>query len=49
MTALAYTYLLMAMPRTSGDYVYISRTINPLLGFVLSWGTGSRPPLPSGP
>ncbi len=37
-TALAYTYLLMAMPRTGGDYVYISRTINPLLGFVLSWG-----------
>ncbi len=37
-TAVAYTYLLMSMPRTGGDYVYMTRGINPLLGFVLSWG-----------
>lgn len=36
--SVAYTYLLMTMPRTGGDYVYISRAINPLLGFVLTWG-----------
>ena len=38
MTAIAYTLLAVSMPRTGGDYIYISRGINPVLGFLTSWG-----------
>lgn len=38
MTAIAYTMLAVSMPRTGGDYIYISRGINPVLGFLTSWG-----------
>ncbi len=37
-TAVSYTMLAVSMPRTGGDYIYISRGINPMLGFLTSWG-----------
>jgi len=37
-TAISYSMLGVAMPRTGGDYIYISRGINPVLGFITSWG-----------
>lgn len=37
-TAVAYTMLAVSMPRTGGDYIYISRGLNPMLGFLTSWG-----------
>ncbi len=37
-TAVAYTMLAVSMPRTGGDYIYISRGLNPALGFLTSWG-----------
>ena len=37
-TAVAYTMLAVSMPRTGGDYIYISRGLNPVLGFLTSWG-----------
>ena len=35
--ALLYGMLGAAMPRTGGDYVYISRVIHPALGFMTNW------------
>lgn len=34
---LTYSMLTWAMPRTCGDYVFMSRTLNPVLGFVGSF------------
>ncbi len=36
-TAISYTMLAVSMPRTGGDYIYISRAIHPVLGFLTSW------------
>jgi len=36
---LTYAMLVASMPRTGGDYVYISRIINPALGFVITTGS----------
>ena len=35
--ALVYSLFASAIPRSGGDYVYISRSIHPLLGFMASW------------
>ena len=35
--ALLYSMLGAAMPRTGGDYVYVSRVIHPALGFMTNW------------
>ncbi len=37
LAALAYAILASAMPRAGGSYVYASRSLNPLLGFVASF------------
>ena len=35
---LMYAYLSAAMPRSGGEYLYLSRTVSPLMGFVANWG-----------
>jgi amino acid transporter len=35
--ALAWAFLAAAMPRLGGDYIYVSRIVNPLLGFLSNW------------
>ena len=37
-TALVYTMLGVMMPRTGGDYIFITRGLSPVLGFLASWG-----------
>jgi APA family basic amino acid/polyamine antiporter len=34
---LTYGLMAVAMPRSGGDYVWVSHIINPLLGFVVNW------------
>ncbi|HXW36976.1 MAG TPA: APC family permease [Nitrososphaerales archaeon] len=36
--ALVYVVMSVAMPRTGGDYVWVSRVINPVVGFVVNFG-----------
>jgi amino acid transporter len=36
-TSLVYAMFASAMPRSGGEYVYVSRAISPLFGFVASW------------
>ena len=36
--ALMYGYLAGIMPRSGGDYVYLSRVVHPSLGFTANWG-----------
>jgi APA family basic amino acid/polyamine antiporter len=37
-TAYVYSELSALMPRTGGDYIFTSRAISPVLGFLASWG-----------
>jgi amino acid transporter len=36
-TSLVYGMFASAMPRSGGEYVYVSRAVSPLFGFVASW------------
>lgn len=36
--AISYAWLASCMPRAGGDYVFISRTVNPALGYVVTIG-----------
>ena len=35
--AAIYIYFSSSMPRSGGEYIYISRVLNPFLGFIASW------------
>jgi basic amino acid/polyamine antiporter, APA family len=35
---LMYAYMSATMPRAGGEYLYLSRTVSPLLGFAANWG-----------
>ncbi len=37
-TAIIYTMMGAMMPRTGGDYVFITRGLSPAIGFLASWG-----------
>jgi amino acid transporter len=37
-TALVYGFLSSSMPRSGADYVWTSRFVNPILGFIVGWG-----------
>ena len=34
---LCWAFLSASMPRTGGDYIYLSRIVNPLVGFISNW------------
>ncbi|MEM2939401.1 MAG: APC family permease [Candidatus Bathyarchaeia archaeon] len=36
-----YAHFTAAMPRSGGEYVFLSRTIHPLIGLLMNWGMGS--------
>ena len=35
---LTYAYLSAAMPRSGGEYVFLGRSVSPVIGFVANWG-----------
>ena len=39
-TSLVFSMLAAAMPRSGGDYIFVSRALHPFLGWLMAWSQG---------